>query len=471
VKPLPTADEVRRAEQAYPGYPDSMAELMEHAGTAVAERALAAFADARSFAVVCGKGSNGGDGRVAARVLGGQGREARIVEAAGEEAPDLGEPDVIVDALFGTGFSGEPRPEAARVIEAINASPAPVVAVDVPSGVDSSTGEVVGAAVRAEVTVTFQWRKLGLVVAPGRFHAGTVHVADIGLREADGIEASALEPPDLLHVPARAPGDSKYTAGAVLVVGGSRGLTGAVCLAAEAALRADAGYVAVAAPASALPILEQRLLEPVKRPCPEDAEGRLTEDAAETILAQAERAGAIALGPGLGRSDGTKALVRRLLAELEKPVVVDADALWQLEPWSGRAPAVLTPHAGELGRLLGKESSWVDAHRLAAVREAAEQFEQVVLLKGADTLVARRGEPLLVSDLGPPALATAGTGDVLTGVVAAFLAKGLPAQRAAAVGAAAHGFAGSLADFPRGLVAGDLLQFLPQAFETAEHWR
>ena len=209
----------------------------------------------------------------------------------------------------------------------------------------------------------------------------------------------------------------------MLVVGGSRGLTGAACLAAEAAFRADAGYVAVAVPDSTLPVFEQRLLEAVKLPAP-----RTTADLAarvEPIAEFAAKAGAVALGPGLGRGDGPHEVVARLLAELDVPVVVDADGLFGLEPFERSGPTVLTPHEGELARLLGEESSWVAAHRLEAVRRAAERFGCVCLLKGADTLVAAPGEGVWVCSLGTPALATAGSGDVLTGIVAAFLAKGL----------------------------------------------
>ncbi len=316
-EPLYTAEEMRAAEAGYPGYPVSAPELMDRAGSAVAREAMRAFPRARRFAVVCGGGANGGDGAVAARVL----REA------GREAVETDEPegyDVVVDALFGTGFRGAPRPEAAAVIERINGAGTPVVSVDLPSGVNASTGEIEGAAVRAALTVTFHGRKVGLVVAPGRFHAGRVVVADIGLEH---LETNASRTTDALlrHVPRRAPHDSKYTAGVVLVVGGSPGMTGAAVLCATAALRADAGYVTLAVPVASLPVVETLALEPVKR-------GFTWEHAVDEILADAARANAVALGPGLGRGDEAHALVRALLERLELPVVVDADALFGLEP-------------------------------------------------------------------------------------------------------------------------------------------
>jgi NAD(P)H-hydrate epimerase len=413
-EPLYTADEMRAAEQGH-----DVATLMERAGAAAAQVALQAFGDAERWTVVAGGGANGGDGRITARHLSDAGKDVRIVDAkAGEH--DLGAPHVIVDALFGTGFSGEPRAAAAALIARMNASGAPIFAIDLPSGVDASTGEIAGDAVRATQTVTFHGRKIGVVVAPGRFHSGTVRVVDIGLEPAD--TGAALATTELLQrVPRRHEGDNKYTSGHVLVVGGSRGLTGAPSLTALAAMRADAGYVTVAAPESTLPVFEQRLLEAVKRPLPE-RDGVVAAGAAADVRELAAKASAVALGPGLGRGDGPRALVRELLARLELPVVVDADALFELEPGEWPAPRVLTPHEGELARLLGRESQEIAAHRLAAVHEAAERFGCVVVLKGPDTLVAAPGGKLLVSALGLPSLATAGTGDVLTGVVAAFLA-------------------------------------------------
>jgi NAD(P)H-hydrate epimerase len=226
-------------------------------------------------------------------------------------------------------------------------------------------------------------------------------------------------------------------------------------------MRADAGYVTVAAPASLLPVFEHRLLEAVKRPLPEE-DGAVGAGAADTVLGLAAKASAVALGPGLGRSAGAKELVARLLAELELPVVVDADALHELEPAAWAGPRVLTPHEGELARLLGRTSKEIAAHRLASVREAAERFDCVVLLKGPDTLVATPDGAVVVASLGLPSLATAGTGDVLTGIIGAFLAKGMRPDRAAAAGAVAQQRASVEAPERAGLVAGDLIDALPR---------
>jgi ADP-dependent NAD(P)H-hydrate dehydratase / NAD(P)H-hydrate epimerase len=397
------------------------------------------FPDARRIAVVCGGGSNGGDGRIAARILREEGRDA-VETTAVEQA------DVIVDALFGTGFHGEPREEAAATIERINAAGAPVVSVDVPSGVDASTGEVAADAVRANLTVTFHGRKVGLAVAPGLFRAGEVAVADIGL-DSQETEHRLATAAILSLVPRKQAEDSKYSAGSVLVAGGAPGMTGAVCLAAEAAFRADAGYVAVAVPEQSLPVVEAKLLEPVKVTW---ADG----------LTAAEKADALAIGPGLGRSAAAKALRDELIAAGGQALVLDADALHELEPGDWGARAVLTPHAGELGRLLGESSGWVGAHRLEAARRCTERFGCVCLLKGADTIVAAPGQGVLVYLSEAPGLATAGTGDVLTGILASFLAKGLEPRLAAAAAATAHGLA-ARSSSQRGLIARDVIAALP----------
>jgi hydroxyethylthiazole kinase-like uncharacterized protein yjeF len=441
-EPLYTAEEMRAAEAGH-----DVDRLMERAGCAVAEFVLGAYADDDSVTVICGPGNNGGDGRIAARLLQEAGRDVRVVDAKPEgEEKKLGTPAVIVDALFGTGFSGAPRPAAARLIEQVNAAEFDVIAVDVPSGVDASTGEVAGPAIEASATVALHGDKVGLAVTPGAYFTGEVEIVDIGLDQRETAHARPTR--ELLGlVPQRGARDTKYTAGSVLVVGGSPGLTGAACLTARAAFRADAGYVAVAAPAESLPVLEVQLLEAVKRPL-------------EDVWAATERAGALALGPGLGRSDETKALVRRLLEETTLPAVVDADGLWELEPFSRSAPTVLTPHSGELARLIDVESAWVDAHRLEAARRAVERFGCVVLLKGEGTIVAARGEQTLVSE-GSPSLATAGTGDVLTGVIGAFLAKGMDARLATAAAAVAHAEAADEAPQQAGLVASDVVEMLP----------
>jgi NAD(P)H-hydrate epimerase len=437
VEPLYTAEEMKAAEAGH-----DVEQMMERAGGAVASAVGRDYPGARVVAV-CGKGANGGDGRIAAAKLG-----AEVVEV-GAELPHA---DVIVDAIFGTGFHGEPREEAARSIEAIRGAKVPVVAVDVPSGVNASTGEVAKASVEADSTVTFHGEKVGLAVAPGSLSAGAVEVADIGLQPAETAHARVTSE-IARQIPQRRRGGNKYRSGSVLVVGGAPGLTGAVCLAAEAAFRADAGYVTVCAPRESLPVVEARVLEAVKRPL-------------EEVMEAAQRAGALALGPGLGRDPAAGSLVRRLLEELDLPAVVDADALFGLEPVDRNAPIVLTPHSGELARLLDVETAWVDAHRLEAADRAVQRFRCIVLLKGSETIVAAPEARTLIS-AGTPRLATAGTGDVLTGIIGAFLAKGMEAQLAAAAAARVHADAALAAPHGRGLVASDVIAAVPGVLDAA----
>jgi ADP-dependent NAD(P)H-hydrate dehydratase / NAD(P)H-hydrate epimerase len=484
-EPLYTAEEMRAAEEAYGG---PTLELMERAGGATAETIHSRYPDARSVSIWCGTGSNGGDGFVVARKLRQAGREVELVlvgdeqKISGDAAESLerareagiafvetAEGELVVDAIFGTGFRGKPRTEAASAIEEINGQRAPVVAVDVPSGVDASTGEVAGPAVRADLTVTFHARKVGLVTAPGRFHAGDVQVADIGLRAAK-TQHSRARPEVLSLVPRRGPQDNKYSAGSVVVVGGSTGKTGAACLSAEASLRAGAGICTACVPASVSEIFETRLLEVMTRACP-DEDGVMTLDAADAIIEAAERAGAVALGPGLGRTDGTRALVAYLLDRLDKPIVLDADGLWALAghlDWvfARDAPTILTPHEGELAVLLGRKSAWVRSRRLHAAQAGADDVGAVVLLKGADTIVAAPGRGVIVSDLGNPGLATAGAGDVLTGIVAACLSKGMEGRMGAVAAAAKQGVAAGIAAERHGgagLLAGDVVEALSLA--------
>jgi ADP-dependent NAD(P)H-hydrate dehydratase / NAD(P)H-hydrate epimerase len=466
-------------------------ELMERAGVGLA-RVAGEAAGAGRLRVVIGKGNNGGDGLVAARVLRADGCEVDVLTVApldelrGDalanlerlpgEAPEpfaaerLEGSGVIVDALLGTGFEGVAREPVAGAIAAINAQGAPVVACDVPSGVDASTGEVEGEAVRARATATFHGSKLGLHVEPGRGHAGEVEVVEIGVpRGAPPPRSAGLISERVLELyPRRGRGGSKFDSGVVLVVGGSAGLTGAPTMAARSASRAGAGYVQVAVPESAQAAIDMRLLEQMSRGLPEH-DGAHTPTGVPVAEEMAERAGAVVLGPGLSRDDGAAEFARAVAAGVRTPLLIDADGLnahaGRLELLRGRAaPTVLTPHEGELGRLLGLESEDIKAHRLARAREAAELSGAVVLLKGDDTIVAGPGGPVAINRGATPALATAGTGDVLSGLIGALLAKRLPAFEAAALGALAHALAGRAAAERHGadhVVAGDVIDALP----------
>jgi ADP-dependent NAD(P)H-hydrate dehydratase / NAD(P)H-hydrate epimerase len=464
-------------------------DLMERAGAGVA-RAVERVAPDGPVVVMCGKGNNGGDGLVAARLLREAGRQVTVVcaappsEFAGDARANLerlsGEAPlqlvedrqraeealagaVVVDALLGTGFQGEPRGAVGEAIEAVNAAVAPVVSVDVPSGVDASTGVATGAAVRAAVTVTFHAGKPGLWIRPGKAHAGEVEMVDIGIpRGAPGATTIGLIEPSVLDVlPRRTASSTKFSSGHVLVVGGSRGLMGAPRMAAQAAMRAGAGYVTACVPASLQAILATAgPPELMTKGLPDEC-GGLTAAGVVSVLEASERGGTLALGPGLGRGEGAVAFARELAREANVALVLDADGLnahvGALGELAARAaPTVLTPHAGELGRLLEVGSDVVERERLGHVRTAAEQAQAVVVLKGDDTLIAEPSGRMAVSPGGAPALATAGTGDVLTGVIAALLAAGLEPFTAAAAGVWLHAGAGREAARRQGAAEGVL---------------
>jgi ADP-dependent NAD(P)H-hydrate dehydratase / NAD(P)H-hydrate epimerase len=487
--PLYDATEMRALDAAAIALGIPATVLMERAGLGAAHEVMSRYPERRRFAIVAGTGNNGGDGFVVARHLLAAGLEPELLltgpatglspESRGhlEVAERLGVPvqrrpsqaqlrrrlrgaEVVIDALFGTGFRGAPRSAATALIESINAAGRPVVALDIPSGVDASDGTVAGAAVVAELTVAFHGPKLGLIVAPGCRHAGAVVVADIGIPpQLESPTWSALATRALVDlVPRKQHGTSKYGAGSVLVVGASEGMAGAPLLAARAALRAGAGIVWVAVPATVAAQVGAAQPELMVRALPGGLE-------------LADRAGALAVGPGLGRSAEAQEMVRRLAQRHRGPLVVDADGLFALAgrlattATRRRTPAVLTPHEGEMARLLGREAEWVACNRLAAVREAAAASRAVVLLKGADTLVAAPGgDRVVVSVSDTPGLATAGSGDVLTGIVAAMLAKGLDPWTAACCGAVMHARAGRIAADaigPDGITSADVIEALP----------
>ena len=495
--PLWVAEEMRAADAwaiEQDGVPSP--ELMERAGEGLARVAAEAAGDG-PVRILIGSGNNGGDGLVAARLLRSEGWSVDVLSAASLErlagdaranlerlpgdAPAPFEPGrlagsgVVVDALLGTGFAGAPREQVASAIAAVNAQAAPVVACDVPSGVDASSGEVLGEAVRATVTATFHGPKLGLYLAPGAWHAGAVRVIEIGIGRAapPPRQAGLIGAGSLALVPGRPRHGSKFTSGTVLIAGGARGLTGAPRMAALAAMRAGAGYVQVAVPASAELVLQLALMEAMTRGLEEEdgAHGPAGVAAVEQL---AGRAGSVVLGPGLSRAASAAAFARAVALAVEAPLLIDADGLNAhaelLESLvERRGPTVLTPHAGELGRLLGRESSEVDAQRLRCAREAAERSGAVVVLKGDDSIIAAPGGPVAVSRGASPALASAGTGDVLSGVIGALLAKGLGPFEAAAAGVLAHARAGVVAAERHGAdhtIAGDVIDALPQAMRA-----
>jgi ADP-dependent NAD(P)H-hydrate dehydratase / NAD(P)H-hydrate epimerase len=472
-------------------------ELMERAGAAVARAVEGHCADG-PVAVVCGKGNNGGDGLVAARHLREAGREVAVVcaapldELSGDARENLrrlpgdapvsladgmqaiAEAAAAVDALLGTGLAGEPHGEIATAIEALNTAAAPVVAVDVPSGVDASTGVVLAGAVRAAVTVTFHAAKPGLWIRPGKAYAGEVHVVDIGIPRGApssatiGLIANSVRE----RLPRRGAESTKFASGQVLVAGGSRGLAGAPRMASRASMRAGAGYVIACVPRSLQDAIAGADTPELMTRGLAEEDGALAASAVATVLENIRPGGALALGPGLGRTDAAVSFARELARQADAPMVLDADGLnahaGRLGDLAARGRAtVLTPHAGELGRLLEIDSKQIERERLRHVRAAAEQARAVVVLKGDDTLIAAADGHVAVSQGGTAALATAGTGDVLTGVIAALLAQRLDPFTAACAGVWLHAESGREAarrqGSVEGVIASDVIESLPAA--------
>jgi NAD(P)H-hydrate epimerase len=443
VQPVLTVAEMQRVD-ARAQAETPLEELVARAGTAVAVAALDLLGGAygRRVVVIAGKGNNGADGRVAAGLLARRGARVTVVGPGevgviGADGPPV---DLVIDAAFGTGFRG--TYDAPRVAAGV-----PVLAVDIPSGVAGDTGAAGGAVLPATATVTFAARKPGLVQGDGVRLAGEVTVADIGLPLGDAWIA-LVEDADLAdRLPPRDPGGNKWAA-AVLVAAGSPGMTGAAALCAAAAYRAGSGMVRLGVPGGSLEDL----------PATEAVGVALPGDGwADVALEVAARCRAVVVGPGLGRAKGTGAQVRWLVARSACPVVVDADGLSVLgrldaRPLEASAPVVLTPHDGEFERLIGHPPG---PDRVGAARHLARVSGAVALLKGPTTAVADPSGRVLLATAGTPALASAGTGDVLAGVIGAFLARGVPPLEAAALGAHVHGRAGALGH-PSGLVAGDL---------------
>ncbi|MBM3470614.1 MAG: NAD(P)H-hydrate dehydratase [Armatimonadetes bacterium] len=503
---LPTSEEMatldRRAAEEF-GVPTLL--LMEAAGRGVAQAAvrLVGRGGARTV-VVAGKGNNGGDGLVAARVLQAEGWRilvvliARDAEVSGDAAVNLqaarragveitnldstampglrgvlAGADLVVDGLFGTGFRGPAIGLSAKTIEAINGCGRPVLAIDIPSGVNGDTGAVDGQAVRATATVTMGLPKAGLVLVPGAVHAGRIWVADVGhpprLLNDPGI-ATALVTGDMVDaaIPRRRLDAHKGDAGRVLAIAGSIGHSGAAVLTVLGALRAGAGLVTLGVPGAIYPIVGPAVIEGMPLPLP-DSDGALAAEAAGQVMDLAGSADVVAYGPGISRLPGPAAVVQRLLAECPVPLVLDADALTILaglpgEMPAGRAARILTPHPGEMARLLQCTVDEIQRHRLQAARAAAARFRATVVLKGARTVVADPSGAAFVIPTGNPAMAAGGMGDVLCGVIAALVGQGLPATAAAWAGSYLHGLAGdrvAACRGPVGVLARDVADELP----------
>jgi hydroxyethylthiazole kinase-like uncharacterized protein yjeF len=484
--------------------------LMENAGKGVLSviEDIAGDVRGKAFAIICGKGNNGGDGFVVSRLLREKGGHvtafllARAEEVSGDAsvnlerfvsmggelkeltasnifdqlAPALSKVHFIVDAIYGTGFKGKASGLAAQAIELINSSGRRVCSVDVPSGLDCDTARADGDCVRSHATATLALPKKGLVFYPGRKLAGKIFLVDIGIPdecvEKEGIQLELID--SLLAkewFPAREPDVHKGNCGKIAVVGGSVGLTGAIALCSMAAVRTGAGLVTAAVPESLNDILEVKMTEPMTRPVPETKDRTLSIRAKDAILRLVESYDVLALGPGLSRNSESAALAREIVPSVTKPTVLDADGLnafvghTDLMAKCGKR-LIITPHVVEMSRLSGEEPDSVAQDRVGAAQRFATEVGVVVLLKGAPTVVAEPEGATYVNPTGNAGLASGGSGDVLTGIIAGLLGQGVSSVCAAALGAYLHGLSADVAKEKlgeEGMIASDLIERIPEA--------
>lgn len=478
--------------------------LMENAGRHVADAVRTLLCDSTGrVAIIAGKGNNGGDSFVAARHLRDEGVRVSVLllcnpaDVKGDarinldillrtgtsitpvKSPDdlrlhFLESDLLVDAIFGTGLRGDITGLTAEVIELMNSSHRPIVSVDLPSGLDADTGKVWGTCIDASQTVTFALPKLGLVTYPGASKVGELIVGEIGIPHElyDSLDIT-LTGADWVaaRIPERSQTAHKGIFGTVAVIAGSSGLTGAAAMAAESAMRVGVGLCTIGVPESLQDLMAVKLTEAMTKGLPETPARSVSPDALEPALDLCEKATAVVLGCGLSTDESTQEFVKEFIRVERKPMVIDADALNCLachpEVLSGdHGEIILTPHPGEMARLLGTTNDDVQSNRLYAVREAATRFRCVVVLKGSGTLVADPSGRVFINPTGNPGLSTGGTGDVLAGAIGGLLAQRLTPFDAAVCGAFIHGLAGDITASEigmAGLIAGDVIQALPKA--------
>ncbi|MBN2105055.1 NAD(P)H-hydrate dehydratase [bacterium] len=485
--------------------------LMEHAGAALAECVLEILeeTDGQHVGVVCGKGNNGGDGFVAARLLFTQGWAVSVFLAGNpkeirgdalvnfqalkgleidifplESKKDLSKLhhlDLVIDALLGTGISGEVTGFIAEIIDTLNQIDVPVVSVDVPSGLHCDDGQVSGACIEADATVTFGHLKRGLVVPPGRDLAGIVDVADIGIpssvTDSVDIKTWLFELTDCLEsLPSRPASAHKGNFGKAAVLAGSRGLTGAAALASLAALKAGGGLVVLGCPVGVNAILESKLTEVMTRPLPETEQGTLSLSAEVEVQHLLDWSDVLAIGPGLSQEMETQALIRKTIVDFKRPAVVDADGLNAIAGHTDlfkdcQSPLIITPHPGELARLTDVHISDIVSNPIEVARKWSVEWQCVLVLKGAPTVIGLPDEHVYVNNSGNSGMATAGSGDVLTGLIAGLLAQGCSVREASLCGVYLHGLAGDLAAehiTGRAMVAGDIIAEIGAAFKKIE---
>lgn len=479
--------------------------LMENAGLAactVVRQALGV--EGKRFTVVCGLGNNGGDGFVVARKLLSEGAAVRVlilgdpekykgaarmnmeiasrlplevrrIESGEEAAAEFDQADAIVDAVFGTGLAREVEGRYREVIEQVNASSKTVLSLDIPSGINGDTGRIMGVAVKAEFTVTFGLPKIGNLLYPGYEHCGRLYVTHIsfppGLYEGENLKTEINLPPPL---PPRDREAHKGRMGDVLFVAGASTYYGAPCFSALSLLKAGGGYSRLAAPASIVPVIAGKGAEIVFAPQKESASGALALENYPGLLGLAEEVDMVVLGPGISLDEEAQELARRLAGTIEKPLLLDGDGITAVCPdldlvRRRKAPTVLTPHLGEMSRLTGRPVSEIDENKVEVLRNACRDLGAAVVLKGAHSLVGLPDGRVYINMSGNPGMATAGTGDVLTGTIPAMFGQGLSFEDAVRKGVFLHGMAGDLAARAKGeegMTAQDVLDFLPAAVKA-----
>lgn len=511
-----TAEEMRNIDQQTIqniGIPGIV--LMENAGLGVVNAIDKKYAKSLSrVSIFVGKGNNGGDGLVVARHLVNMGYNVQTYVMAEANAftgdalinlqiaknmnlplefilsdedleknkGKIASSDLLVDSIFGTGLKGAVRGFAANVIDFLNSTGLPIVAIDLPSGLDANTGKIDGACIKAVLTVTMALPKRGLLMFPGANYVGELKVVDIGVPrkviESQGILVNLVQSYDAAKLLPERPRDAhKGTFGRVVILAGSVGFTGAAAMASEAALRVGAGLVSLGIPKSLNSIMGVKLTEAMTRPLPETENLTLAMSAKDEIMKMLENANVAALGPGLSRHPETVSLIQNLCKEVKIPKIIDADGLNALSDAPGILKelgqnTILTPHPGEMARLTANSTSQIQSDRIGIAQDFAKENGVVLVLKGAPTVTADSQGNVFINTTGNPGLASGGTGDVLTGAIAGFLAQGLSVIDAAVLGVYIHGLAGDLAAMKHGeagILARDVIKRLPKAIQELKH--
>lgn len=497
-----SCEQMRKLEQAAVEQGETYLGLMERAGSAAAQVIQEKSACLQRAVILCGKGNNGGDGFVIARRLREQGILVWVILLEGEPATQdaahmfaqmdgvevfsyqqpecvglLEQADVVVDAVYGIGFRGSIRPPYVSLVEQVNRSPAQVFAVDLPSGAQGDTGKVEGSCIRADVTVTFTTLKPAHVLLPASDYCGETVVVQVGIplkliEKSPSVMGVTSEELVRRALPVRSSSSHKGTYGTLLSVCGSLGMAGAAIMSASAALRCGAGLVKLALPKSIYPIVAGVLCEPVFVLLNETNKGTLSKQCQARLLCELKLATACLVGCGMGCDSDTQLLVDGLLEQAKIPLVIDADGINALcanidRLKAAKAPVILTPHPGEMARLVGTTTAQVQANRLECARQFVQEHQVILVLKGANTLVALPDGRVFVNRTGNPGMARGGSGDVLAGMIASFAAQGIAPEDAALCGVYLHGLAGDRCAAERsqmGMLPTDMIRQLPGLF-------